>query len=175
MLKAVLSARDKGFKVKVNAVILRGLNDHEIVDFVEWSAREKIPIRFLEVMNIGVMKPDFKNRTIPASEMINTIKTHFHLTPQDDEIDATAYTFHADNGANVGFIASESQAFCGSCSRLRLTPQGHIRPCLFTDTGIDLKTSIFRRLSINPAKKLISMKPIGRLEHIAQPMYQIGG
>ena len=174
VLSNVLAARDIGFKVKINAVILRGLNDHEVLDFVRWSGREKIPVRFLEVMNIGVMKASFKTRTIPAREMISVIKKDFNLVPQNDAVDATAYTFHADNGADIGFIASESEPFCGGCSRLRLTPQGHIRPCLFTDTGIDLKPLTLDEYP-QVLKNIISMKPTGRLEHIEQPMYQIGG
>ena len=174
VLRAALAARDMGFKVKVNVVVLRDLNDHEVLDFVKWSARENIPVRFLEVMNIGVMKADFKTRTIPARDMIAEIKKYYNLSPQNDAVDATAYTFKADNGADIGFIASESEPFCHSCSRLRLTPQGHIRPCLFTNTGINLKPLDLADYPL-VLKNIIKMKPAGRLEHIAQPMYQIGG
>jgi cyclic pyranopterin phosphate synthase len=174
VLSTILRAREMGFHVKVNVVALRGLNDHEALDFIDWSGRESIPVRFLEVMNIGVMQAQFKERFIPASEMIAGIRKHYILTPQHDAVDATAYTFHADNGANIGFIASESEPFCGGCSRLRLTPQGHIRPCLFKDSGIDLKPLAFAEYPTALAS-VIRMKPAGRIEHITQPMHQIGG
>ncbi len=174
VMATILRARDLGFHVKVNAVALRGLNDYEVLNFVDWSGREGIAVRFLEAMNIGVMQAEFTKRLIPAHEMIKTIREHYHLTKQLSPVDATAYTFKADNGADIGFIASESEPFCGTCSRLRLTPQGQLRPCLFKETGID-----FRRLAPEyyPAAlaSLLEMKPGGRLRHITQPMYQIGG
>jgi cyclic pyranopterin phosphate synthase len=160
VLSAILRARDLGFTVKVNAVALRGLNDHEVLDFVDWSGRERIAVRFLEAMNIGVMQAEFVKRLVPAAEMITQIRKSYHLTPQAGPADATAYTFKADNGADIGFIASETQPFCGTCSRLRLTPQGHLRPCLFKETAL---------------ASLLEMKPVGRPHNVAQPMHQIGG
>ena len=174
VMSTVLRARDKGFCVKINVVALRGLNDHEVLDFVDWSGRESIAVRFLEVMNIGVMEKDFIKRLIPAAEMIAVIRKHYQLVAQIDAADATAYRFQADNGADIGFIASESEPFCGNCSRLRLTPQGHLRPCLFTNTGIDLKGLAFAHYPAMLAS-LLELKPPGRVAHVAQPMYQIGG
>ncbi len=170
----ILKARDMGFSVKVNVVALRGLNDHEVLDFVDWSGREGVAVRFLEAMNIGVMEKDFAQRLIPAREMIGEIRKHYKLTAQVGEVDATAYTFVADNGADVGFIASESEPFCGNCSRLRLTAQGHLRPCLFTHTGINLKGVAFEHYPAAIAS-ILDLKPGGRMAHVAQPMYQIGG
>jgi cyclic pyranopterin phosphate synthase len=174
VLDAILRARDLGFYVKVNAVALRSLNDHEVLDFVDWSGREQIPVRFLEAMNIGVMRSNFTQRLITARELIATIRTQYILRPKPNEMDATAYSFTADNGADIGFIASESEPFCGGCSRLRLTPKGHIRPCLFKDEGIDLKPLALEDYP-EALARIIRMKPIGRIAHVAQPMYQIGG
>jgi cyclic pyranopterin phosphate synthase len=174
VLSTILRARDLGFHVKVNVVAMRGLNDHEVLDFVDWAGRERIAVRFLEAMNIGVMQPEFAARLLPARDMIASIRKEYRLTPNTIEADATAYTFTADNGADIGFIASESEPFCGSCSRLRLTPKGHLRPCLFKDTGIDLKPLT---LAEYPAvlADVIRLKPTGRIAHVAQPMHQIGG
>ena len=174
VMRSILRARNMGFAVKINVVALRGLNDHEVLDFVDWSGREGIALRFLEAMNIGVMQQQFVARLIPAREMIATISKHYRLTPKIDAPDATAYTFTVDNGADIGFIASESEPFCGGCSRLRLTPQGQIRPCLFMETGINLKPLTLEEYPAALAA-VIAMKPAGRIEHVAQPMYQIGG
>ena len=174
IMPAILRARKMGFHVKVNAVIMRGLNDHEILDFVDWSGTHDIPLRFLEAMNIGVMQPEFRMRLVPASEMIDIIGKKYVLSRQNDAKDATAYTVKVDNGATLGFIASETEPFCGQCSRLRLTPQGHIRPCLFMNTGINLVPLLASEYP-EALKKIIAMKPIGRIDHVEQPMYQIGG
>ncbi len=174
VMRTILLARDLGFKVKINAVILRGLNDHELLDFVNWSGREGIPVRFLEAMNIGVMQPHFQARLVPAAEMLTTIRAHYQLAAQLDKADATAFRYLADNYADVGFIASESQPFCGDCSRLRLTAQGHLRPCLFTEKGIDMR-GLAAEYYPAALASLLEMKPIGRIAHVAQAMYQIGG
>ncbi len=174
VMRGILRARDLGFSVKINVVALRGLNEHEVPDFVAWSGREGITVRFLEAMNIGVMKEQYVSRLIPAHDMIAGIRQQYHLTPNMDAPDATAYSFTASNGANIGFIASESEPFCGGCSRLRLTPQGQIRPCLFKEDGIDLKSLAPEEYPAALAQ-VIAMKPYGRIAHVAQPMYQIGG
>lgn len=171
---ALRRARGMGFSLKVNAVMLRGLNDHELLDFVAWSGETGIAVRFLEVMRIGVMREGWRERFIPAAEMLARLRAHHVLTPRTDAADATAYTFMADNGADVGFIASESEPFCGSCSRLRLSPQGVLRACLFKEGGVNVK-------SLSPAdypaalRAVLEEKPAGRLAQVAQPMYQIGG
>jgi cyclic pyranopterin phosphate synthase len=174
VLRTLLTARDLGFSVKVNVVMLRGLNDHELLDFIDWSGREAIPVRFLEAMNIGVMQPQFTARLLPAEAMLATIRSFYHLTPLHDAPDATAFRFRADNGADIGFIASESKPFCGDCSRLRLTANGHLRPCLFTEQGIDMRGLAPQHYPAALAS-LLELKPAGRIAHVAQPMYQIGG
>ncbi len=174
VVRGILKARDLGFHVKVNTVVLRGINDQEIPDFVEWSAREAIAVRFLEVMNIGVMKQRFSKQFVAAREMITCIEQRYKLTRKLDAHDATAYTFRAENGADIGFIASESEAFCGTCSRLRLTSQGVLRPCLFANTGIDLKPLALDDYP-HALQKALALKPTDRISHIEQPMYQIGG
>lgn len=174
VLTAIRRARNLGFHVKVNMVVMRGVNEHEVLDMVDFAAQERVSVRFLEAMNIGVMKPKFAAQFIPSHEMIATIRTHYTLTKQPDPVDFTAYTFTTDHGADIGFIASESEAFCGTCSRLRLTPVGHLRPCLFTDVGINLTTLNADEYPQAIAAILLK-KPTGRIEHVSQPMYQIGG
>ena len=174
VMRTVLAAKDMGFHVKINAVIMRGLNDHEVVDFATWSADTGLEVRFLEVMNIGIMKAQFDQRFVPASEMETQLKTHWNMTPIDVAPDSTAYKFRLENGAVIGFIASQSKPFCMGCSRLRLSPKGHIRPCLFREDGIDLKGKTLLEVE-EILQKVMALKPTGRIDHVPQPMYQIGG
>ncbi len=174
VMDAILTAKAQGFTVKVNTVMMKGVNDHELSAFVEWSATHDIPVRFLEVMNIGVMESQFRKRFLPASDMMAILGTDYQLSALSNMPDSTARNFSVSNGAKIGFITSESNPFCTGCSRLRLTPKGQIRPCLFMEEGIDLKP-------LAPADypaalaAIIAMKPIGRILHQPQPMYQIGG
>jgi len=174
VIDAILTAKALGFTVKVNAVIMRGVNDHELPAFVEWSAVHDIPVRFLEVMNIGVMKSQFQERFVPASDMMAMLRVDYQLSALNDMPDSTARNFRVSNGAKIGFITSESNPFCTGCSRLRLTPKGQIRPCLFMKEGIDLK-SLAPEDYPKALATIIAMKPIGRIPHQPQPMYQIGG
>ena len=174
VMDAILTAKTLGFTVKVNAVIMQGVNDHELPAFVEWSATHDIPVRFLEVMNVGVMKSQFKERFVPASDMMTMLRVDYQLSALNDMPDSTARNFRVSNGAKIGFITSESNPFCTGCSRLRLTPKGQIRPCLFMEEGIDLKSLAAEDYPAALAS-IIAMKPIGRIPHQPQPMYQIGG
>lgn len=174
VMDAILTAKALGFVVKVNAVIMKGVNDHELPAFVEWSAVHNVPVRFLEVMNVGVMKSQFQERFIPASDMKAMLKADYQLSRLNDTPDSTSRNFRVSNGAKVGFIASESNPFCTGCSRLRLTPKGQIRPCLFMEEGIDLKPLALEDYSV-VLPTLMAMKPIRRIPHQPQPMYQIGG
>ncbi|MCB1934423.1 MAG: GTP 3',8-cyclase MoaA [Nitrosomonas sp.] len=174
VIDAILTAKALGFSVKINTVIMKGLNDHELPDFVEWSAAHDIPVRFLEVMNIGVMKARFQDHFLPVSDMMAMLGAEYRFDALDSPSDSTSRNFLVSNNAKIGFIASESSPFCTGCSRLRLTPKGQIRPCLFMDEGIDLKPLTPEEyLDVLPI--IIAMKPIKRIFHQPQPMYQIGG
>jgi len=171
---SILNARESGFRVKVNVVLCRGVNDDEIDHFIEFSARENLEVRFLELMKIGPayeMNPEF---FISAAEVIGKIKNNYQLQKIKVSDDSTSFNYLTDNGARIGFIASESQPFCGSCSRLRLSATGKLRACLMSEAGIDLKNrkpEDYQEL-IN---SVMALKPPGRINHIEQPMNQIGG
>ena len=174
VMDAIFTAKTLGFTVKINTVVMKGVNDHELPAFVAWSATHEIPVRFLEVMNIGVMKSQFQERFLSASDMKAMLKADYQFSRLNDTSDSTSRNFRVSNGAEIGFIASESNPFCTGCSRLRLTPKGQIRPCLFMQEGIDLK-SLAPEDYPKALATIIAMKPIGRIPHQPQPMYQIGG
>ncbi len=174
VMDAIHAAKELGFVIKINVVVMKGVNEHELPLFVKWSAVNNIPVRFLEVMNVGVMKSQFQERFLPASDMMTMLRTDYQLSTLNDTPDSTSRNFRVSNGATIGFITSESNPFCTGCSRLRLTPKGQIRPCLFMEEGIDLKPLAPEDYPAALAST-ISLKPIGRIPHQPQPMYQIGG
>lgn len=174
VLRAILRAKEMGFVVKVNAVVIRGANDDEAEDFAAFSAAYGIPVRFLEYMKIGPERHRHAEQFVPAAEMIARLRQRWTLTPLDDAPDATAFSFRTDDGGEVGFIASESRPFCATCSRLRLSARGMLRACLMSEDGRSLR-GVPRERYADVLAEVLPMKPFHRLPEIAQPMYQIGG
>jgi len=130
--RGITAALDAGFPVKLNMVVLKGLPDDEILRFVRMAVDHDIEVRFLEFMPLcgEGWEPDM---VYPITEVREIVRAHFRLEPQGRG-DKTAETYGIDAGpGTVGFIASLSEPFCDSCSRMRLTADGKIRPCLFSD------------------------------------------
>ncbi len=174
VLESILMACEMGFKVKLNTVLMKGINDHEVFNLIEFAEKNKIEIRFLELMKIGVIRDDFEKLFISASEVIKQIKIKWQLYEQEMPLDSTSFNFVTQNGGKIGFIASESRPFCGGCSRLRLGPEGKLRPCLMINDGpslINLKQEEYRPI----LEKVMNLKPLHRVEELKQPMYQVGG
>jgi GTP 3',8-cyclase len=174
VLKNIESARTLGFKIKINVVAMRGVNDHEFVDFIEYSRKHGVEIRFLELMRIGFAREKQDQQFISAKEILETLKAKYTFTPVVRELDATSFNYVLENGAQIGFIASESQAFCGHCSRWRLSADGILRACLLKDDGISVRgMSEFEREAAYLT--LLGMKPLMRPKEVAHQMNAIGG
>jgi GTP 3',8-cyclase len=174
VLEGMFMAQELGFQVKINMVLLRGYNDHEVEDFIQFSAEHNIEVRFLELIKIGVAVDYFDKYFISADEVISRIKPKWDMSPVEVAFDSTSFIYKLSNGASIGFIASESKPFCSGCSRLRLGPDGHLRPCLMINDGPSLRGLEFKDYP-RFLEKVMSLKPTGRIEELNQPMYQIGG
>lgn len=175
VMGALLKARDMGFEVKLNAIVFKGINEDELVDFARFSIRENVEVRFLEYMKIGPGIKDFDTRFVPARDMRAKLEnTLGPLVPVSMPRDSTARIYTTSLGGRIGIIASESEPFCGDCSRLRLSATGMLRPCIMMDTGASLR-GITGEDYPAIVSKVVLLKPNGRLPEIAQGMYQIGG
>lgn len=171
---AILAAREMGFDVKVNAIVFRGLNDGELPAFMRFSADTGIEVRFLELMKVGPADARHADLFVSAGEMLSRLGQTDELIPVDVPVDSTAFSYRTASGARLGFIASESKPFCGACSRLRLSATGRLRACLFSEAGLDLRgKDAFDYPEI--LRRVMALKPEGRLPRILQPMNQIGG
>jgi cyclic pyranopterin phosphate synthase len=127
--------------VKVNVVVMKGFNDDEIKDFARLSLTYPLHIRFIEFMPVGEGGNWDGAGVIPSSQIMEEIKEIGELTPigsQENDGPAMRYQLKGSAG-EIGFIAPISSHFCDQCNRLRLTPDGRIRTCLFSDEEIDLK------------------------------------
>ncbi|THH21198.1 hypothetical protein EW146_g299 [Bondarzewia mesenterica] len=126
--------------VKMNVVVVKGLNDMEILDFVEMTRDRNLSIRFIEFMPFTGNKWD-KSKMVPSAEILSCIsKNHPNLAKVTDELNDTARSYHIPGyQGSIGFISSMSDHFCGSCNRLRLTADGQIKVCLFDAKEVSLR------------------------------------
>lgn len=175
VLRSIDKAIELGLKVKLNCVLLKNINDAQIIDLIKYAADRKIQIRFLELMKIGEGVALHDKHFISAPEVIERLKQNFHLSPLITTVDSTSYDFFIPElSASIGFIASESQHFCANCSRLRLDSHGLLRSCLMSNKG-----EMLRDLSDDEIKeavqKTIAQKPLARPEQNPCSMNKIGG
>ena len=121
--------------LKLNAVLVRGQNDDEAVELARLARRFGVEMRFIEYMPLDSAHAWDRSLMVTAQETREAIEAEFALTPTNmDDAHSTARTYQFTDGApgRIGFIAPVSNPFCGACSRLRLTADGNVRPCLFS-------------------------------------------
>ncbi|MDE2281546.1 MAG: GTP 3',8-cyclase MoaA [Actinomycetales bacterium] len=145
-LATVLAAMDVAESVglaplKVNVVLLRGINDDEVLDFARFARTTGRIVRFIEFMPLDAQGEWSRERLVPGREVFETINAVFPITPDDAGAHvAPAERFHFTDGAGeIGLISSVTEPFCGTCNRLRLTADGSIRNCLFSDDEATLR------------------------------------
>jgi cyclic pyranopterin phosphate synthase len=171
VISNIRSAVSMGFSVKLNAVMMKGINDHEVNQFVKFSENESVEVRFLELMKIGYARSNQSETFISARDLIRKIQNEFQLKSITSPLDSTSFNFVTENGGQIGFIASESEPFCGHCSRWRLSADGILRACLFKDEGVDIRV---RDRSVI-YQELLGMKPTHRIPEVSHTMNAIGG
>lgn len=143
VLEGIQVARRLGFHpVKVNAVIIRGMNDQEIPDLVRFAVKEDLSLRFIEFMPLDSSRAWQRELVVPGREILERLRNDFRLEPVDPSANPseTARRWRLAGGpGEVGIIAPVSEPFCGHCNRLRLTADGKLRTCLFSLDEHDLK------------------------------------
>jgi len=188
VLAGIDAAQSVGFEaIKLNAVAIKGLTEHDVISLVRFGRERNIEVRFIEFMPLDGQSIWSLDRVLTADEMIAMLSREFGpLTPvpdADPRAPATEYQF-AD-GSRVGFIASVSRPFCLNCNRLRLTADGKLRYCLFAREETDVKplleladsdAELEQAIRSNVQQKWLGHE-INRPAFIApqRPMYSIGG
>ena len=145
VLAGLYAARDAGLgPIKVNAVLLRGVNDDQAAELLRWAISEGFELRFIEQMPLDAQHAWNRDRMITADEIFTRLEKEFTLTPAaEPRGSAPAELFAVDGGpATVGVIASVTRPFCGDCDRVRLTADGQVRNCLFAREESDLRTPL---------------------------------
>ncbi|WET02007.1 GTP 3',8-cyclase MoaA [Flavobacterium sp. YJ01] len=132
------------FEVKVNVVLMKGFNDNEIVDFIKLTKFLPISVRFIEFMPFAGNEWD-RSKMVSQNEILSLVENCFsskEIKKLDDEKNFTARTYKINNfQGNFGIISSITNPFCDSCNRIRLTANGKIKNCLFSNSETDLLTA----------------------------------
>jgi GTP 3',8-cyclase len=144
VIAAIHAASDAGFtNTKVNAVIIRGRNDHEIVGLARFARREELSMRFIEFMPLDEGQMWQRGKVVSGAEIRDRVNAVFPLVlarPSRGKETAWRYRFADGADGEIGIIASVTDAFCGACSRVRLMADGQLRTCLFSAREYDLRS-----------------------------------
>ena len=188
VLDGIDAAREAGFeRVKINAVVIRGVNDAEIIDFARFGRDHGLTIRFIEFMPLDAGHRWTKDQVVPGREIMERIAEVFPLekiTPRHNAETARRYAYR-DGKGELGIIASVTDPFCGNCNRLRLTADGKLRTCLFALEEHDLLIPMRAGGSDEDLQELIRAAVLGKqaghkigkpdFEQPARTMSGIGG
>ncbi len=141
VLEGVDAALDAGFKqVKINVVLLKGVNDHELDDYLLWAKSTPISIRFIELMQTGDNLEYFRKYHLSAETIGEKLeKAGWATKPRSVEAGPAQVYAHPDYHGTIGLIAPYSKDFCKGCNRLRVTSSGDLRLCLFGNQGVSLR------------------------------------
>jgi cyclic pyranopterin phosphate synthase len=188
VLDGLRAARDAGLTpVKVNAVLMRGINEVDAVPLLEYCLEHGYQLRFIEQMPIDSNHAWTRGDMVTAEEILERLATRWDLTPDGEERgSAPAERWLVDGGpATVGVIASVTRSFCGACDRTRLTADGQVRNCLFAREESDLRTALRAGASDAELADLWRIATLGKLPghgiddpsflQPARPMSAIGG
>jgi GTP 3',8-cyclase len=138
VIRGIDAALDAGLAVKVNAVVMKGMNDRQVLPLLEFAFTRGITIRFLEVMAMGHLYHHSERYLVSQQEILQIIGERYELTPLERKPSATARYWVTERGQRIGIIANESEPFCRDCDRLRLDSNGYIYGCLSDNHPIAL-------------------------------------
>ena len=142
VLEGIAAAERVGLTpIKLNAVVQRGVNDHTLLDLARFGRERGYIVRFIEYMDVGNLNGWRREDVVPAAEIVERLDAMWPLEPIPSNYPGeVANRFrYRDGGGEIGVIASVTQPFCGSCTRLRLSPEGQLYTCLFGTHGTDLR------------------------------------
>lgn len=189
VIRGIEKAHDVGLRpVRINMVPIKGFNDDEIEDFARLTLVKPYQVRFIEFMPTGSQELWSPERYIPVDEIKRIVERIGRLTPVRLRRSGPARYFRFDGALGViGFINAVTHQFCSECNRIRLTADGYLRPCLFSEKEIDLKTAMRNGATDEEIERLIRLAiEVKPKEHnincrdgssflITRPMSKIGG
>ena len=131
-----------GFNLKINVVVVKGMNDHEIIDFIAWTKNTPLQIRFIEFMPFDGNKWN-SDKLVTLQEILEIIGKTYRIAPAINEPNDTSKRFSIENHTgSFAVISTMSAPFCNTCNRIRLTADGKIKNCLFSSEETDLLAAL---------------------------------
>ncbi len=191
-LKAVLNGLDvakelKMEPIKINMTVMKGINDHEVLDFVNFSLKTGITVRFLEYEPFNGREAWDSSRFVSAKEILDKISTAYKLTSIPREPHSTSTYYSVNGSGKIGIVPSVSAPFCQDCNRLRVTANGKLVPCMYSKFEVDLKKPLEDGVDDDKIKEIIRGAVNGKFRGIIEyiennnmpnyirPMYKLGG
>ena len=179
------AARAAGFqRLKLNTVVIRGVNDDELVDLIEFGRSRDAEVRFIEYMDVGGATEWSAEQVVSQREMLDVLTHHYGSISPLESGHAPAERFRLPDGTTFGMIASTTAPFCRSCDRSRLTADGSWLLCLYAERGIDLRAPLRAGVTDAELAELISATWQGRSDRGAEqrlgmaersPLYRVAG
>jgi len=151
VLEGIDEAIKVGFKVKLNSVIMKGINENEIIDLLEFAKNKGVIIRFIEFMENERAYPGIKR--VESKEILEEISKEYNFKELKKDNVASKY-FELDDGYIFGIIEPHNEDFCKSCNRIRLTAEGYLIPCLFFTESYNIKEAL-RNKNIQKASEIL--------------------
>ncbi|MCU5598003.1 GTP 3',8-cyclase MoaA [Bacillus sp. FSL M8-0063] len=149
VIKGIMAAKEAGLDVKVNMVVKKGMNDHQVLPMAAYFKEQGITLRFIEFMDVGSTNGWNFDQVVTKQELIEMIHSVYRLEPAEahyfGEV-AKRYRYVGTN-VEVGFITSVSESFCSSCTRARISADGKFYTCLFATEGLDVRELLRGNLS----------------------------
>lgn len=161
VLAGLAAAKEIGLTpIKINTVLMPGINDDEANDLLHWALANDYQLRFIEQMPLDAGGTWDRSNMVTADQVFESLAKDFELTPAQNRGSAPAEEFYVNGGpATVGIIASVTRPFCGDCDRLRLTSDGQIRSCLFSRTETDIR-GLLRDAQLTREQKIASIEKL---------------
>jgi GTP 3',8-cyclase len=175
VLSGLFAAKRVGMSpIKLNAVIIRGTNDDEILPLVEFARSNGFEMRFIEYMDVGNVNAWILEKTVTKKEILEAVHARFPVREvgrAQGSAPAVDYEF-IDGAGEIGIIGSVTEPFCSSCTRVRLTADGKLVTCLFAESGFDLKSFIRSGASDDEIRSQVARIWTGRTDRYSDIRWQ---
>lgn len=149
VLDGIEESIDAGLKVKINCVLMKNVNDHQVIPLLRYARDKNISIRFLEVMKMGHLHDSYQQHLFTQAQILEVLAGEFSFLPVSRTPGATANYWRLPDGYQFGIIANESQPFCSDCDRLRLDSSGNIFGCLSSNTPINITECLHDKMTLS--------------------------
>ncbi|MBM7584107.1 cyclic pyranopterin phosphate synthase [Bacillus pakistanensis] len=158
ILKGIDKAKELGFRIKINMVVQKGINDSQILPMANYFKDKGITLRFIEFMDVGNHNGWNWEKVVSMNAILESLRTQFELEPLEENYYGEVAKRYKYKGTNteIGFISSVSETFCSSCTRARISADGNLYTCLFASKGFSLKELLKSNINDESLLKKVS-------------------